>query len=146
MTKQLRKLFLLLLILATALPVAAQMHRVTTVNPSTKQPYTEVYEFENVDIQPQFPGGERGLINFVNETRVYPYNAYVNGIEGRVLCSFIVGANGKVSDVRILRGAGNESLNREAVRVISKMPKWKAGKIGNKSVSVRVVMPIAFRL
>lgn len=146
MTKQLRKLFLLLLILATALPAATQMHRVTTVNPSTKQPYTEVYEFENVDIQPQFPGGERGLINFVNETRVYPYNAYVNGIEGRVLCSFIVGANGKVSDVRILRGAGNESLNREAVRVISKMPKWKAGKIGNKSVSVRVVMPIAFRL
>ena len=146
MTKQLRNVLLLLLTLTAAVPMAAQVRHVTTVNPTTKQSYNEVYEFEYVDIQPQFPGGERGLINFVNETRVYPYHAYMKGIEGRVLCSFVIGTNGKVSDVRVLRGAGDESLNREAVRVISKMPKWKVGKIGNKPVAVRVVLPIAFRL
>ena len=132
--------------LMTVLPLAAQVRHVTTVNPATKQSYMEVYEYDYVDIQPQFPGGEHGLINFINNTREYPYYAYKNGIQGRVLCSFIVGTNGKVSDVRVIRGAGDESLDREAIRVISKMPKWSVGKVGNHPVPVRVVLPIAFRL
>ena len=106
----------------------------------------EVYEYDYVDIQPQFPGGERGLINFVNKTREYPYHAYKKGIEGRVLCSFIVGTNGKLSDIRVIRSAGDESLDREAIRVIGKMPKWSVGKVGDHAVPVRVVLPIAFRL
>ena len=122
------------------------MRHVTTVNPSTKQSYMEVYEFDYVDIQPQFPGGERGLINFINKTREYPYYAYKKRIQGRVLCSFIVGTDGRVSDARVIRGAGDESLNREAIRVIGEMPKWSVGKVGNQVVPVRVVLPIAFRL
>jgi len=106
----------------------------------------EVYEFDYVDVQPQFPGGERGLINFVNKTREYPYHAYQKRIQGRVLCSFIVGTDGKVSNIRVIRGAGDESLDREAMRVISEMPRWSAGKVGKQTVPVRVVLPIAFRL
>ena len=106
----------------------------------------EVYEFDYVDIQPQFPGGERGLINFINKTREYPYYAYKNKIQGRVLCSFIVGTDGRVSDVRVIRGSGDESLNREAIRVIGAMPKWSVGKVGKHAVPVRVVLPINFRL
>ena len=132
--------------LTAVLPSVAQVRHVTTVNPMSKQSYMEVYEYDYVDIQPQFPGGERGLINFVNKTREYPYHAYKNHIEGRVLCSFIVGTNGKVSDVRVIRGAADESLNREAIRVISKMPRWSVGKVGDHAVPVRVVLPIAFRL
>lgn len=132
--------------LTAVLPTVAQVRHVTTVNPMSKQSYMEVYEYDYVDIQPQFPGGERGLINFVNKTREYPYHAYKKGIEGRVVCSFIVGTNGKVSDVRVIRGAGDESLDREAIRVISKMPKWSVGKVGDHAVPVRVVLPIAFRL
>ena len=126
--------------------MAAQVRHVTTVNPMSKQSYMEVYEFDYVDIQPQFPGGERGLINFVNKTREYPYMAYKKGIQGRVLCSFIVGTDGKVSDVRVIRGTGDDSLDREAIRVIGKMPKWSVGKVGNHAVPVRVVLPISFRL
>ena len=132
--------------LIAVLPMVAQVRHVTTVNPMSKQSYMEVYEYDYVDIQPQFPGGERGLINFVNKTREYPYHAYKKGIEGRVLCSFIVGTNGKLSDIRVIRSAGDESLDREAIRVIGKMPKWSVGKVGDHAVPVRVVLPIAFRL
>ena len=132
--------------LTAVLPLVAQVRHVTTVNPMSKQSHMEVYEYDYVDIQPQFPGGERGLINFVNKTREYPYHAYKKHIEGRVLCSFIVGTNGKVSDVRVIRGADDESLNREAIRVINKMPRWSVGKVGDHAVPVRVVLPIAFRL
>ena len=135
-----------MVMLIAVLPTVAQVRHVTTVNPMSKQSYMEVYEFDYVDIQPQFPGGERGLINFINKHREYPYEAYKKRIQGRVLCSFIVGTNGKVSDVRVIRGAGDESLNREAIRVISKMPKWSVGKVGDHAVPVRVVLPIAFRL
>ena len=146
MLKLLRIGFLTFLTLGVVLPMAAQVRHVTTVNPMSKQSYMEVYEFDYVDIQPQFPGGERGLINFINKTREYPYHAYKKRIEGRVLCSFIVGTDGKVSDVRVIRGAGDDSLDREAIRVIGKMPKWSVGKVGNHAVPVRVVLPIAFRL
>ena len=146
MLRELRLGFLLLLTLTAVLPSVAQVRHVTTVNPMSKQSYMEVYEYDYVDIQPQFPGGERGLINFVNKTREYPYHAFKKRIEGRVLCSFIVGTDGKVSDVRVIRGATDESLNREAIRVISKMPRWSVGKVGDHAVPVRVVLPIAFRL
>ena len=146
MLKQLRLALLMTLTLTAALPMVAQVRHVTTVNPSTKQSYMEVYEFEYVDIQPQFPGGERGLINFINKTREYPYHAYKNRVQGRVLCSFIVGVDGKVSDVRVIRGSGDDSLNKEAIRVIGKMPKWSVGKVGDHAVPVRMVLPINFRL
>ena len=146
MLKQLRFGLLVVLTLSAVLPMAAQVRHVTTVNPQTKQSYMEVYEYDYVDIQPQFPGGERGLINFINNTREYPYHAYKNRIQGRVLCSFIVGVDGKVSDVRVIRGSGDESLNREAIRVIGKMPKWSVGKVGDHAVPVRMVLPINFRL
>lgn len=146
MIKRIRVGLSFAVMLMAVLPIVAQVRHVTTVNPMSKQSYMEVYEFDYVDIQPQFPGGERGLINFINKHREYPYEAYKKRIQGRVLCSFIVGTNGKVSDVRVIRGAGDESLNREAIRVISKMPKWSVGKVGDHAVPVRVVLPIAFRL
>ena len=118
--------------LLAALPVAAQVRHVTTVNPlsPSQQGYQEVYEFDYVDVQ----------------TREYPYHAYQQRIQGRVLCSFIVGTDGKVSHVRVVRSAGNEALDREAMRVIGEMPKWTVGKVAGKAVPVRCVIPIAFRL
>ncbi len=146
MLRLLRLGLLSLLTLMAVVPMAAQVRHVTTVNPMSKQSYMEVYEFDYVDIQPQFPGGERGLINFINKTREYPYHAYKKRIQGRVLCSFIVGIDGKVVDARVIRGAGDESLDREAIRVIGKMPKWSVGKVDDHAVPVRVVLPINFRL
>jgi TonB family protein len=145
MHRQLRFGLLTLVTLMAVLPMAAQVRHVTTVNPQSKQSYMEVYEFDYVDVQPQFPGGERGLINFINKTREYPYYAYKKRIQGRVLCSFIVGTDGRVSDVRVIRGAGDESLNREAIRVIGAMPKWTPGMQKGKLVQVRYQVPIRFR-
>ena len=146
MIKRIRVGLSFVVMLMAVLPTVAQVRHVTTVNPMSKQSYMEVYEFDYVDIQPQFPGGERGLINFINKHREYPYEAYKKRIQGRVLCSFIVGTDGRVSDVRVIRGAGDESLNREAIRVIGAMPKWSVGKVGKHAVPVRVVLPINFRL
>ena len=108
--------------------------------------YSTVYDYDNVDIRPQFPGGETSMINFINETREYPYNAYHNHVQGRVLCSFIVGTDGKLFNIQVIRSSGDQTLDREAMRVISKMPRWTAGKMSNTKVNVRCTLPIAFRL
>lgn len=139
----------LVFVMCAVMACLGQVRHVTTMSPSSPgRPSSgvEVYEFDYVDVQPQFPGGEHGLINYVNKTRVYPYHAYKNKVQGRVLCSFIVGTDGRVSNVRVIRGAGDEALNREAMRVIAEMPRWTVGKVGGMAVPVRVVLPIAFRL
>lgn len=106
--------------------------------------YTEVFEYDYVDEKPQFPGGSNSLIKFINSTREYPQEAYEAGIEGRVTCAFIVHSDGKISHIKVLRGVEN-SLNQEAIRIISKMPYWTPGKIADQPVPVRVVTCIPFR-
>lgn len=130
-----------------ALLATGQVRRIKLCNPSNRAQaaYVDVYDYDFVDEQPQFPGGERGLVNFINKTREYPYKAYEAGIEGRVLCGFIINIDGSVSNIMVLKGCSPE-LNREAVRVISEMPKWTAGKMDNKHVPVLYVLPVVFRL
>ncbi len=145
--KPTRHIALLIALLFASVTVWSQVRHVTRVNPLTQQPYgQEVYEFDWVDVQPQFPGGEHGLVNFISKTREYPYHAYRNRVQGRVLCSFIIGTDGKVTHAEVIRSAQDETLDREALRVISAMPRWTPGKIGGRAVPVRVVLPIAFRL
>ena len=144
----LRYNLLLVVSFMLSVPAVAQVKRVNNCNPMsrTQSPYGEVvYEFDYVDVQPQFPGGDCALTNFINKTREYPYEAYRKKIQGRVLCSFIVNADGSVSHISVVRGVDGE-LNREAMRVISEMPKWRAGKQNGNSVPVRCFLPIAFRL
>lgn len=149
--KHFRLILILLAFYALSVGVSAQaqLRDVTTCNPLSpnKSGYNMVvYEYESVDERPQFPGGERSMINFINETREYPYHAYHNHIQGRVICSFVVGTDGKLFNIQVIRGSGDDSLDREAMRVISKMPRWKAGRVSNSKVNVRCVIPIAFRL
>jgi outer membrane biosynthesis protein TonB len=65
-------------------------------------------------------------------------------VQGRVLCGFIVNSDGSISHVSVLRGV-EPTLNREAVRLISNMPKWEAGRVNNRAVPVYYILPIAFR-
>lgn len=147
MLKKTNRFLVLIIIGLISIPIVAQVRRIKLCNSSSRaqNAYVDVYEYDCVDVQPQFPGGERGLVNFINKTREYPYEAYEAGVEGRVLCGFIINVDGSVSNIAVLRGC-NELLNREAVRVISEMPKWKAGKMGDKSVPVMYFLPIVFRL
>lgn len=106
--------------------------------------YTEVYEYDFVEEKPEFPGGRNAMMNFINSTRQYPSEAYEAGVEGRVTCAFVVNPDGKVSNIQVLRGV-ECSLNKEAIRVVSEMPLWTPGKIGEAAVPVRVVCCIPFR-
>lgn len=106
--------------------------------------YLEVYEYDYVMEKPSFPGGEEKMIKFINRTRVYPESAYRKGVQGRVLCSFVVMPDGSISNVRILRGV-EHSLNCEAKRVLAKMPAWTPGKMYGRPVPVKVIYPITFR-
>lgn len=108
-------------------------------------PQEKVYDLWYVDEEPRFPGGERGLLRYINAHREYPQEAYENGISGRVLCSFTISSDGSVSDVQVIRGV-EASLDREAVRVISGMPRWTPALISDQAVPVYYVLPIPFRL
>jgi len=124
--------------------------QVTRVNLDSKQchahnNYVNVYEYDFVDDQPQFPGDNRGLVNYINNTRKYPYDAYKHRIQGRVICSFIVNTDGSVCNVGVIKGV-HPSLDKEAVRIIKEMPAWKPGRLGNEEVPVHCIIPIAFRL
>jgi protein TonB len=94
---------------------------------------------------PEFPGGQSALMKYLSENIRYPVIAQENGIEGRVICSFVVERDGSITDVQVVRGV-DPSLDREAVRVIQSMPKWKPGKQRGKPVRVRFTLPIVFRL
>ena len=106
--------------------------------------YRTVYEFDDVEVKPEFPGGGSKLVNYINGQRRYPTDAYARGVEGRVMCSFVVNPDGSVSDVTVLKGV-ESSLNREAVRILSEMPDWNPGKINGERVPVRVICAVPYR-
>lgn len=95
--------------------------------------YREVYEYDYVWEKPSFPGGDDKLLSFINKNRHYPEAAYKAGIQGRVVCSFIVNSNGSVSDIQVFKGI-EASLNEEALRIFSLMPKWNPGRINGVAV------------
>lgn len=99
-----------------------------------------------VEQMPEFPGGEKALRAFLTENVKYPSIAKENGIYGRVICQFIVEKDGSISNVIAAKSSGEISLDREAIRVIKSMPKWKPGRQRNKPVRARYTMPINFSL
>ncbi len=105
----------------------------------------EAQIFTVVESMPGFPGGEAARINYLNKNIKYPQMARESGIQGRVFVTFVVEKNGKVTDVRVLRGIGG-GCDEEAVRVIKNMPDWNAGKQRGKPVRVQFNMPILFKL
>ena len=101
--------------------------------------------FVVVEEQPQYPGGAQALMKFIGENVEYPVEAQKNGIQGRVILNFIVNKDGSLSDITIVRGQ-DPSLDAEAIRVVSAMPKWKPGMQRGEAANVRFTLPIVFRL
>lgn len=134
-----------MLLLGICISSEAQTCRVSCgINSEGHRAYKEVYEYDYVSEKPMFPGGETKLLCFINKNREYPKKAYKAGIEGRVICSFVVNSDGTISNIHVLRSV-EKSLDEEAVRVLSKMPEWTPGKIDGHPVPVRVIYPIPFR-
>ena len=102
--------------------------------------------FKVVETMPSFPGGDAALMKFISDNVRYPAIAQENGIQGRAICQFTVEKDGSITDIQILRSAGDETLDKEAKRVIKSMPKWSPGKQRGKAVRVSYTIPINFRL
>lgn len=99
----------------------------------------------NVDEQPEFPGGQTALLEFIRKTLSYPLEAKVKNIQGRVICMFVVERDGSLSDIQVVRGV-DPSLDKEAIRIIEAMPNWEPAKVEKQPVRSRYTLPMAFTL
>ena len=98
-----------------------------------------------VEDQPEFSGGNSAMMKWLSDNIKYPVTAIENKIQGRVICNFVVEKDGTISDVKVVRGV-DATLDKEAVRVIKSMPKWKPGKQRGQNVRVRYTLPVVFKL
>jgi len=127
----------------TAASLNLSLNSVTTVNEEVEEIEEEI--FTVVEVQPQFPGGEDSLYNFIYSNLRYPQVAKDNAIEGRVFLTFVVEKDGSITNVKIIRDIGG-GCGHEAKRVVEMMPKWIPGKQNGKPVRVQFNMPIRFEV
>lgn len=95
---------------------------------------------------PEYPGGMSAMMNFIMDNIKYPEDAKKAGKDGRVTCSFIIDKEGKVTEPHVVQSSGTQSLDEEAVRLVSLMPNWKPGKDKGEPVSVLYTIPVMFKL
>lgn len=101
--------------------------------------------FQVVEEMPDFPGGAQALMDYLSKNVKYPAEAHAIGAQGRVIVSFTVKKDGTIADTKVERSV-NPYLDKEAMRVIAAMPKWKPGKQRGEAVNVKFTVPVAFRL
>ena len=101
--------------------------------------------FEVVEQMPSFPGGQAALFEFLSKNIRYPVVAEENGIQGRVIVTFVVERDGSITDVRVVKSV-DPSLDKEAVRVTKSMPHWNPGMQNGGPVRVKFTLPVTFRL
>ena len=101
--------------------------------------------FQVVEEMPEFPGGMGECMKFLGKNIKYPTISQENGVQGRVIVQFVVNRDGSIVDPVVVRGV-DPYLDKEALRVIQMMPKWKPGKQRGKAVRVKYTVPVMFRL
>ncbi|NIG56863.1 energy transducer TonB [Chitinophaga sp. Cy-1792] len=114
------------------------------VKPPVAEAREEIVSF--VEIMPEFPGGEKALMKYLNNNVHYPRVAEENGIEGTVYIQFVVWKDGSISEVKLTGAHKGGGLEEEAARVVRSMPKWKPGRQNGQYVAVYYTLPISFRL
>ena len=115
-----------------------QEHKVVVEEP-------KVQIFSHVEVMPSFPGGETALLKWLTDNMTYPTIAAEQGIQGRVTLRFVVRPDGSIDEVEVQKSL-DPSCDKEAVRVVKKMPKWIPGKQNGNPVYVYYSLPIVFRL
>ena len=113
--------------------------------PPAPKPEVATKVFDVVEEMPSFPGGQGALMQYLASNIKYPVVAQENGVQGRVIVSFVVERDGSISDVKVARSV-DPSLDREAQRVVKSMPRWKPGKQNGSAVRVKYTVPVVFRL
>lgn len=112
-------------------------------------PFMAISQSDSVKIvveeMPEYPGGTDAMMKFIATNIKYPPLAVEKGIEGKVLISFVINREGKVTDAEIMRDIGFD-CGKEALRVVNTMPNWKPGKQKGETVLVRMMLPVNFKL
>ena len=102
--------------------------------------------FDVVEEQPEFPGGMKALAKYFKDNINYPRISRDNNSQGKTFVKFTVNTDGSIQDTEVIRSSGDIYLDKEAIRVIEAMPKWKPGRQLGKAVRVKFVLPVNFRL
>ena len=110
-----------------------------------KQQVEENKVFDVVEQMPSFPGGMGALMSWLSQNIKYPVIAAENGVQGRVIVQFVVEKDGSITDVKVAKSV-DPSLDKEAARVVSSMPKWTPGKQNGSAVRVKYTVPVTFKL
>lgn len=105
----------------------------------------ETKVFDVVEQMPQFPGGQQALFEYLSKNIKYPVIAEENGVQGRVIVTFVVERDGSITDVKVVKSV-DPSLDKEAQRVVKAMPHWIPGKQNGSAVRVKYTVPVTFRL
>lgn len=98
-----------------------------------------------VEQKPEFPGGEAAMYKWLSDNIVYPSAASEEGVQGRVVVEFVVGKDGSISNVKVVRPR-HPALDKEALRVVKAMPNWLPGRNNGQPVKVTYTLPVTFKL
>lgn len=124
---------------------ADQETEVAIVEMAEEEEEEEEQVFMIVENMPEFPGGEFALRKHIAEHVKYPEIAKENGLQGKVFVAFVINQKGEIENVKIARGV-DPALDKEAIRVVQGLPKWKPGSQRGKPVRVSYTVPINFQL
>ena len=115
------------------------------INTHYSLPVTFRLPTDSAVVMPQFPGGNKALLNFLGKNVNYPFDAMRNNIQGRVTVNFLVMADGTISDVKIVQSV-HPSLDKEAIRVVKSMPKWIPGTKNGEPAEIYFTLPVIFKM
>jgi TonB family protein len=103
------------------------------------------YVYDEADVMPQFPGGQEALRRYISSNVRYPKMAFENGVDGKVVVAFVVERDGSITGANAVVKA-DPLLNKEAIRLIMNMPRWKPGIQNGKPIRVKTTVPVVFRI
>ena len=117
----------------------------TTVSAQSVQEKPQEKVYEVIEDMPNFPGGQGELMKYLRNNIKYPAEAQKKKIEGRVIVTFVVNKKGRITHPTVERSA-SPSLDKEALRVVKRMPKWTPGRMNGEPVNVKYALPVTFKL
>ena len=112
--------------------------------PVVEEEKTDIYQIAT-DIPPEFPKGNKAVLDFIYDNLQYPSEALEKKIQGKVVIQVVIDESGSITQPKILKSI-SPSLDKEALRIVSIMPKWKAGKLNGVPVKVKMAFPVIFKL
>ena len=127
------------------LPKQEREAQYSSSSEDVKKIYDKSKQFNDVDSMPEYPGGQAALVSFLSSNINYPESAAENGVEGRVVVRFFVAEDGSIIEPQVVQSV-DPALDKEAIRIVLAMPKWKPGEKDGHPVCVDYMIPINFRL